>query len=1059
MINLGGVQMKQYFLNDYQNTVGASGEQEIISLDGLKKEKEYETFLKMAYDKADEIFDRRFSEDEINSEEKEDSKKRENKIEGKVKELNELIQIIKDRIEKNHNKAQKLAALTLGNAYFRLAWCREEMFMGSYKTYRQAASYFSSKAEIENVDDEVDILLMLNKGKYFRNTARIGKRSLYEKTMEVFENVVNKVTTTTVLSLTPEKKIHIYLDALTNMGRAKRYFYDFKGATKIFAAIIEVLKELVDGKIKAKLDDNYDEKVKELQQIISDAQCEEDKKELRDILAKESSDSDITFYTEYIIQALIHIGIMQRKNRNYNIAIKIFELINDIDQIITGDNQNLNIDAQNNLGVCYRKTPGRHEEAEEIFKELSEKGNKFAYMNLCKCNLMDSGEKFDECFSELKKKCAEGSSMQLYLILGLFYQQKEDYQNAIKIFEKVYETNPYIVRGSIGLKALYNITQCLMKENRYAQARKILSSIRDVLEKQKFDRDIMVEIDYGWCLMQEGNNEEALEIYKNLECYINSDNIVASQKNKMKIFNNLAQCYIRTNRSQEARDILEEVLNEEPDNRWAKYLQAVSELYDIMKKDSATIKEYEEVYKKFTELVKLTPAKGLEESGWIIAACLLFDKYNGESDVAQRDDIKSKIIEKLKYLTEKITLKSLFQLAHFVKQYNKIYNNSSDKDNDHEKESLYRCFCHIAVIEEKEGENVSGIKMKKGTFSELMEGPNLHHLERDTRAKVLAEILIMYENILNIKNQCCFIRNQSEKIPVHYTKLETLKHLLKETGENQAKPKLRLWNTAYMNDTYEGGVFGELLSKCENPSKSKNVLETLEYYFNTTSQNVADSMVYITSFSQAENNFQMWSIYAELEKGCTIRFSDDFFDIRDSYIDPIEDLENNAYSLYRVQYYNGDENADHISFKGQLSNIWNCLKNIKEILDGKLNELNGNDMGKRLFNNASAEIRAFVADRLNEIRFLFKSKAYEYESELRLIRSSRFPRIDEENADAPKLYIDVERDIDNIEITLGKKIESEKAKNLSIWLNRTGKVRKVEIAGNENCKENSHCHK
>lgn len=259
--------------------------------------------------------------------------------------------------------------------------------------------------------------------------------------------------------------------------------------------------------------------------------------------------------------------------------------------------------------------------------------------------------------------------------------------------------------------------------------------------------------------------------------------------------------------------------------------------------------------------------------------------------------------------------------------------------------------------------------------------------------------------------------------------------------------------TAYMNDTYEGGVFGKLLSECVNSSESKNVPETMEYYFNTTSQNVADSMVYITSFSQAGNNFQMWSIYAELEKGCTIRFSDDFFDIRDSYIDPIEDLENNAYSLYQVQYYNGNEDAALISFKGQLSNIWNCLKNIKEILTRKSNEFKGNDKNERLFNNASAEIRAFVADRLNEIRFLFKSKDYEYESELRLIRSSRFPRIDEENVDAPKLYIDVERDIDNLEVTLGKKIESEKAKNLSIWLNRTGKVRKVEIAGDKNSKK------
>lgn len=1048
MINLGGVQMKQYFLNDYQNTVGTSGEQEIISLDGLKNEKDYETFLKMAYDKADAIFDRRFLEDEMTSRGKSDF----GKIEGKEKELNELIQIINDRIEENQNEAQKLAALTLGNAYFRLAWCREEMFMGSHKKYKQAASYFSSEAEIGDVNDEMDILLMLNKGKYFRNTARIGKRSLYEKTIEIFENVVNKVTV--LSSLTPEKRIHIYLDALTNMGRAKRYFYDFEGATKIFAAIIEGLKEFVDEKIKDKLDDNNDEKAQALRKIISDAHCEEDKEKLRDIIEKERITSDITFYTEYIIQALIHIGIMQRKNRNYKIAIKIFELINAIDQIITGDDRNLNIDAQNNLGVCYRKLPGRHVKAETIFEELSEKGNKFAYLNLCKCKLMESGEKFDECFSELKQKCAEGSSMQLYLILGLYYQKKEDYQNAIKIFEKVHKANPYIVRGSIGLKALYNIAQCLMKENKYAQARKILSSIRDILEKQKFELDIMVEIDYGWCLMQEGNNKEALETYKQLKDSIDKKIIITNQRNIMRVLNNLAQCYIRTNKSQKARDILEEVLNKEPDNRWAKYLQAVSELDDIIKKNPATIQEYEEVYEKFTELVKLTPAKGLEESGWIIAACLLFDKYNSQSDMDKRDNIKTKIIEKLKYLTEKITLKSLFQLAHFVKKYNEIYNNSPNKDNGHERESLYRCFCHIAVMEEKEGENVSGVKMKKGTFSELMEGPNLHHLERDTRAKVLAEILIMYENILDIKNQCRFIKKEeNEKIPVHYTKLETLKLLLKETGENQTKPKLRLWNTAYMNDTYEGGVFGKLLSECVNSSESKNVPETMEYYFNTTSQNVADSMVYITSFSQAGNNFQMWSIYAELEKGCTIRFSDDFFDIRDSYIDPIEDLENNAYSLYQVQYYNGNEDAALISFKGQLSNIWNCLKNIKEILTRKSNEFKGNDKNERLFNNASAEIRAFVADRLNEIRFLFKSKDYEYESELRLIRSSRFPRIDEENVDAPKLYIDVERDIDNLEVTLGKKIESEKAKNLSIWLNRTGKVRKVEIAGDKNSKK------
>ena len=95
------------------------------------------------------------------------------------------------------------------------------------------------------------------------------------------------------------------------------------------------------------------------------------------------------------------------------------------------------------------------------------------------------------------------------------------------------------------------------------------------------------------------------------------------------------------------------------------------------------------------------------------------------------------------------------------------------------------------------------------------------------------------------------------------------------------------------------------------------------------------------------------------------------------------------------------------------------------------------------FKNAIFEVRSFVADRLNEIRFLFKTQSYEYEKELRLIRCSRSPKIDEDNFKIPRLYIGVERDIDNLEVTLGRKLEKQKVKDFNVWLRCTGKVKRI----------------
>ncbi|OUQ62164.1 hypothetical protein B5E53_18140 [Eubacterium sp. An11] len=1033
--------MKEYFKKDYWEKIQIDGQ----DIKQLRTITNYELFLKVAYDKADEIFDRRFSERENQNDKNTDGttdkisekNKGKGKISKKVIQLKNLIQVIEDKIEENNHQGehQKLAALTLGNAYFRLAWCQEEIFKGSNKMYKKSASYFNCQINSENnTNDDIDLLLKLNKGKYFRNTARIGKRSLYEKTVVIFEDVANTVFN---LSITPEKKIHIYLDALINIGRAKRYYYQFDESTKIFCAIIYVLKKHIDVDIQKTLDDSTI-----LNNIIANNNGNSEATLLETIISEDSSiDSNIIFYKEYVIQALIHIGIILRKDKKYDKAEQIFHLVTEIDKD--------NIDAKNNLGVCYRKTKGKHGKAEEIFGELNKKGNKFAYVNLCKCYLMRKDDKYYNCFSELKEQCKKGKSMQLYLILGAYYQKEENYEKAIEMYQKVYNANPYIARGCIGFKALYNISQCFIKQNNFAQARKILNYIRDVLQKQKNEPDTMVEIDYGWCLMQEGNNTEALQVYKKAKIDNEKNPEKTGQRNWMRILNNLAECYIRTNDVAKAIRTLDQVATIEKRNRWALYLRNVINLNEIIDNKNMDVALFEKVYKDFSVLAQLSPAQSLEQSGWVISACLLYDKYDALNMENDKNKIKEEIIRKLKYQTEKITLKSFYYLAKFLKKVLEK-NNWENK----EKDVLFRCFCHMNLMEERESQNITQLEHKKGTFTELMEGPNLHFIERKDRAQILADIVIMYKNILDIKNKCC--HTNKKEYPVHYTKLSTLKSLLKEPGENQDTPKLRLWNTAYMNDSYEGKVFGDLLNKFvvqdtkhQMLEKSENnVLDTLQYFFESTSQNVADSMVYIISFSEEINNFQMWNIYADLEKGCAIRFNNDFFDIKEEYSDPIEDLGNNAYALYRVQYYDLKKDSSvsdkENKFKKSMLNIWNCINQIKTTLkeiEGKIDQENG--IGKKLFKNAETEIRAFVADRLNEIRFLFKDWTYEYEKELRLIRSSRFPKIDEENFEIPKLYIDVEREISDLEVTLGKKIEEETVKDLNVWLSRTGKVKTV----------------
>ena len=80
---------------------------------------------------------------------------------------------------------------------------------------------------------------------------------------------------------------------------------------------------------------------------------------------------------------------------------------------------------------------------------------------------------------------------------------------------------------------------------------------------------------------------------------------------------------------------------------------------------------------------------------------------------------------------------------------------------------------------------------------------------------------------------------------------------------------------------------------------------------------------------------------------------------------------------------------------------------------------------------------------LNEIRFLFKDWEYHYEEEVRMIRCSYTAETDSENFKIPRLFIEVNRDIQIKEVQLGSKVSPSDANEIIPWLSQTGKVERV----------------
>lgn len=221
---------------------------------------------------------------------------------------------------------------------------------------------------------------------------------------------------------------------------------------------------------------------------------------------------------------------------------------------------------------------------------------------------------------------------------------------------------------------------------------------------------------------------------------------------------------------------------------------------------------------------------------------------------------------------------------------------------------------------------------------------------------------------------------------VHYTKASTLQFLL----QKDHTAKLRLNNAVYMNDPEEGQILKKVLCQLDK----NNGLEKL------FKDEDVKNYTYLACFSSYDkrDELPMWVHYGDGGKGVGLVFNKSFFDEAD---------------LYKVQYID----VKNFDINKLDQNIWDKITAILNIL--KKDEIK---------NNTRKEFKVYVNIILNYVSYLFKDKAYEYESEVRILNYKDYNSQDIKTAvyesGIPRLFIEYDECITDkncVEVIAGPK--------------------------------------
>ncbi len=297
----------------------------------------------------------------------------------------------------------------------------------------------------------------------------------------------------------------------------------------------------------------------------------------------------------------------------------------------------------------------------------------------------------------------------------------------------------------------------------------------------------------------------------------------------------------------------------------------------------------------------------------------------------------------------------------------------------------------------------------------------LKRLEKEENyIKLKIKFLAILYCTLEIKN--LLVVPKSNELIGHYTKIQNIKYLL---SNDEKIGKLRMNDACYMNDPLEGKVLLDFLS------------------VNDFTREKASAKIYLTCFTKAIDELPMWSMYGDDGQGCCLVLNNKYFDYTDEGISDRLILQSNIddtnYYLYRVCYLSNKSKK----FDIKISKFKNDQSNLEEYIREWIKKLKVHveDLLKIPHKNTRlvSEIMEFI---LSQIKYLFKDMSYSHEEELRLIKYSENPKLDDSSWIVPQLYVELEKKLEYDQIILGPKVSQ--VNRIIPYLLHTQKVKNIK---------------
>lgn len=302
----------------------------------------------------------------------------------------------------------------------------------------------------------------------------------------------------------------------------------------------------------------------------------------------------------------------------------------------------------------------------------------------------------------------------------------------------------------------------------------------------------------------------------------------------------------------------------------------------------------------------------------------------------------------------------------------------------------------------------------------------------------------IHMSMFNILKRSAYTVTETTQL-AHYSVLGSLPHLVKNNKETH----LRLNNSAYMNDPSEGIV---LITSLKHQSPvSGPILNKMYDKMIVNETDIQASEVYLFSLTLRVDELPMWAQYGDKSQGCCLVIRPDFFDHDHNDInqhdmignrDGTEESEESrrSYIPYRVIYVNdkteGSGNPTLLeNIELSMSGTTNSDEDIEDLSEIKKELLKMNRYIDLIASycekhpDMEEKILEHLTKSIDQIRFLFKSKDYEYEQELRLIRyepiDSSAIRLNGASAPVPTLYVEREdKRLTYSRVILGSKVET-----------------------------------